>query len=106
LGNEFATRRLGLVRVVGIRSSFDLYELHGEAASPEWLAFRDLYEQALSLYENGQWLQACQALLRQLEEMGDRARYDRPTLRLVKQAFSCLESPPDPFDPSIDFMSK
>jgi adenylate cyclase len=106
VGGAFATRRLGLVRVAGIQSAFDLYELRGEPASPEWLAFRDRYEQALGMYENRHWLTTCQACLRLLEEMGDLARYDRPTLRLVSRAFGCLESPPDPFDPAIDFMTK
>ena len=47
LGDAFATRRLCQVRVVGIHGAVELYELHGETASPEWLADRDAYEKAL-----------------------------------------------------------
>ena len=44
IGDAFAMRRLCQVRVVGIQGAVDLYELHGETASPEWLADRDAYE--------------------------------------------------------------
>jgi adenylate cyclase len=106
VGNAFATRRLGLARVAGIQSAFDLYELHGVTACPEWLAFRDQYEQALTMYETRQWLRTCQILLPLVEEAGPMGRYDQPTLKLVKRSFSCLESPPETFDPVMDFFGK
>ncbi len=106
VGNTFATRRLGQARVAGIQSAFDLYELHGVTARPEWLAFRDQYEQALTLYESRQWLRTCQILLPLMEEGGQVGRYDQPTLKLVKRSFGCLESPPEPFDPVMEFFDK
>ncbi len=47
LGDAFAVRRLCQVRVVGIQGAVDLYELHGETASQEWSADRDVFEKAL-----------------------------------------------------------
>jgi adenylate cyclase len=105
-GDAFATRRLCQLRVAGIQSPVDLYELHGETASAEWLAFRDRYEQALALYEGRQWFKTCQILLALMEESGGPGQHDQPTLKLARRAFSCLESPPDPFDPVMDLSGK
>ena len=48
---SLATRRLAKVRLVGIESPVDLYELRGESASPEWGSRRDTYEHALKHFE-------------------------------------------------------
>jgi adenylate cyclase len=109
---QFAVRRLCQARLVGIQGAVDLYELHGETASPEWLADRDLYEKALRLYESGQWLKACQTLLPLLERgdsAGATAHFDVPTLKLMNRAWACLENPPEPaiqFDPVLELSTK
>src|SRR5207249_10338494 len=41
LGDAFALRRLGRVRVVGIAGAVELYELSGATATPEWVTCRD-----------------------------------------------------------------
>jgi adenylate cyclase len=105
LGDAFATRRLGQVRVVGIQAAVDLYELRGRAASPEWLAFRDDYEKALALYEDRQCLKTCQVLL-PLMAAGQIAQDDQPTAKLVQRALVGHVSPSDPFDPVMDLSAK
>ncbi len=106
LGDAFAVRRLCQVRVVGIQGAVDLYELHGETASVEWMADRDAYEKALGLYESRQWLKTCQTLLPLLEKAEHSGVYDVPTLKLMNRSWACLEAPPDPFDPVLELSSK
>ncbi|MCI0457328.1 MAG: adenylate/guanylate cyclase domain-containing protein [Gemmataceae bacterium] len=106
LGEAFALRRLCRVRVVGIQEPVDLYELHGETASAEWLAFRDSYEAALALYEAQQWLPCCERLLPLLVQAGPSARYDHATLKLMKRSWACLEDPPEQFDQVLELSSK
>jgi adenylate cyclase len=101
LPKPLATRRVGRVRLAGIAEPVTIYELQGEAVSAEWLARRDAYEAALTLYESGQWTKACQALTALMEPGKSAAEYDPPTLRLARRAFECLESPPPCFDPVL-----
>ncbi len=106
LGDAFASRRLCKVHVVGIAEAVELYELHGEQATPEWQSFRDTYEAALALYETQQWSKACQTLT-PLLQMGDQlGYYDKPTLKLMRRAYECLESAPEPFDPVLELSVK
>jgi adenylate cyclase len=105
LGDAFALRRLGRVRVVGIAGPIELFELAGTMPTPEWAAWRDTYEKALATYESGQWFSACQTLLHLLE-MAPKDKYDTPTLKLMRRAWACLESPPEPFDPVLELASK
>lgn len=103
VGDGFATRRLCQVRVVGIKEPVDLFELNGERAEPEWLAFRDNYEQALAQYESRNWFQTCQTLLPLLEAGKQK---DVAAVKLMRRTWGCLESPPDPFDPVMELTSK
>jgi adenylate cyclase len=104
---SFATRRLCQVRVMGTAGAVILYELQGETATLEWLAQRDTYEAALALYEAGEWAKASQALVPLLlQHAAQQAHYDKPTLRLLRRAGECLETPPDAFDPVMEFTSK
>jgi adenylate cyclase len=104
IGETFATRRLCQARVVGIRGTVDLYELHAERGDPEWHSRRAAYERALSLYEAGEWGEACQALYPVLSEGRD--SYDVPSLTLIGRAVECLKQPPAGFDAVIDLKSK
>jgi adenylate cyclase len=101
LAASFATRRLGQVRLAGMQEAVTLYELYGEGAPADWLARRDAYESALTLYEEGHWSQACQSLIPLLA--GER---DTPALKLMRRASECLEAPPQTFDRVIDVSSK
>ncbi len=100
------TRRIGRVILPGVREPVVAYELCGEHGSPEWVIRRDTYETALVLFEGGQWSRACQALMPLLDAEGQRTVYDTPTLKLMRRAWECLETRPDPFDPIIEVSSK
>lgn len=100
----FATRRLCKTRVVNVSSAVDLYELGGEAATPEWCSCRDSYESALTLYEAGRWAEACRALDPLLANAA--GNYDIPALDLLARAVGCLKAPPEAFDPVVVLGSK
>jgi adenylate cyclase len=102
----FATRRLGQVRLPGVRDPVILHELHGKAASEEWLMRRNAYEAALVFYETRQWGRACQTLMPLLEEATPDAHFDKPVLKLMRRAWECLETPPEVFDPIIEVSTK
>jgi adenylate cyclase len=104
LGGAFATRRLCRVRVVGIEGTVDLYELHAAELEPDWQFRRDLYEEALALFESSQWTEACRKLYPMLA--GQEARNDLPTLSLIGRAIECLKSSPPVFDPTIHLTDK
>jgi adenylate cyclase len=106
LPNTFATRRLCQVRVVGTAEAVVIYELQGETATPEWMTQRDTYEAALALYEAGEWAKASQTLVPLLQQAGQQARYDKPTLRLLRCAGECLETAPEVFDPVMELTTK
>ena len=100
------TRRIGRVVLPGVRDPVVAYELFGEHASPEWLNRRDTYETALTLFEAGQWSRACQTLMPLLDSESQRTVHDTPTLKLMRRAWECLETRPDPFDPIIEVSTK
>ncbi|MFN4260175.1 MAG: adenylate/guanylate cyclase domain-containing protein [Gemmataceae bacterium] len=104
LKKRFATRRLCQVRVVGVGEAVNLYELHAETAEPAWRTRRDAYENALTLYEAGQWAASCRAIYPLL---GDQAgQYDIPSLNLLTRAIENMKSPPEEFDPVVEMSSK
>lgn len=103
LGETFATRRLCRVRVQGVQSPVDLYEVHGEQASREWCEQRAMYQRALELLETGQWLAACRAISPLL---AGRDTFDTPSLDLAGRALACLRSPPENFDAVIELSTK
>lgn len=101
---EMAVRRLGKVYVAGISEPVMIYELAGASPSADWLKQKDVYEKALEAYEKGEWARACQTLT-QILELSDphtQKKFDTPTLKLMRQAWGCLEQPPDPFDPILE----
>ncbi|HEV3116916.1 MAG TPA: adenylate/guanylate cyclase domain-containing protein [Gemmataceae bacterium] len=100
-----ATRRLGQVRFAGLDQAVVVHELANGDCSPEWCEYRTAYETALAQFESRQWIKACQSLMPLLERAGD-ARNDRPTLKLMRRAWECVETPPDPFDPVLDVIRK
>ncbi len=100
------TRRLGQVRLPGVEQPAVLYELQGERPSDQWLHLRDTYEEGLALYEAGEWSRACQTVAPMLPSAGGEERYDIPTLKLLRRAWECLESRPNPFVPIVDVSTK
>jgi adenylate cyclase len=103
---EFFTRRIGRIVLPGVAQPVVAFELSGRHGSAEWIRLRDTYEAALALFEAGQWARACQALTPLLDANGEKPVYDWPTLRLMRRAWDCLETRPDPFDPIIEVSSK
>jgi len=103
---EFLARRIGRIVLPGVAQPVVTFELFGRHESAEWIRLRDTYEAALALFEAGQWARACQALTPLLDAGGERAVYDWPTLRLMRRAWDCLETRPEPFDPIIEVSSK
>jgi adenylate cyclase len=98
---DFLTRRIGRIVLPGVAQPVVAYELFGRHESPEWIRLRDTYESALAYFEAGQWARACQALTPLLDASGERPVYDWPTLKLMRRAWDCLETRPDPFDPVV-----
>jgi adenylate cyclase len=99
---EYASRRLGMVRLAGVKEPTLLYELHGTTASPEWQHRRQLYEAGLAFYEERLWAKACQSLSPLLELTEPSTGFDAPTLKLLRRSWECLEAPPEPFEPIIE----
>jgi len=104
LGGTFATRRLCCVRVIGIAGAVDLHELSSDTITPEWQSKRDAYEQALTLYESGNWNDVPGALYAVLA--GQAGRYDVPSLALLGRAIECIKSPPEQFDSVVELDRK
>jgi adenylate cyclase len=104
LGDRFATRRLTKVRLADSPAAIDLYELHAESATPEWLRARDIYEAALAQYEAGQWAACGRSLYTLFAEQEN--NFDIPYLTLAARALECLKSPPKNFEPILDLSGK
>jgi hypothetical protein len=92
------------VRVVGISDPVELYELKAESVTPEWLEWRDTYENALTLFEAGKWVECCRSIYPLLQE--GQSNFDLPCLNLISRALDCLKAPPKVFDPVVDLTSK
>jgi adenylate cyclase len=103
VGEAFATRRLCRARLAGIAGATDLYELHAENASEEWLERRAAYEKGLALYEAGAWDEAFQTLYPLGLSQGG---HDGPSLTLIARVVQAMRSPPNPFDPVIDLTAE
>jgi adenylate cyclase len=105
LAGSFATRRLCRVRVAGIATPLDVFELHSAAPDdPQWKQQREGYEAALAQFESRRWAEACRTLYALVETQAD--RYDIPSLTLIGRAVECLKSPPATFEPVLDFVQK
>lgn len=88
-------RRIACARLTGMVSASNLYELPAGQPSDEWFVQRDLYEQALTLYEQDQPT-ACLALAEELvHRFGE---HDIPTLGLRIAAQKRLAEPSSAFD--------
>jgi len=104
IGDAFATRRLCKVRVVGIQGAVDFYELFAEQAPPEWVERRNTYEEALGLFEQGQFGASCRAVYPLLAS--SEANYDVPCLNLVTRSVEYIKYPPEKFDGILELTSK
>ena len=99
---DLPSRRLGRVRLSGIASPIELYELHVAAPADGWLAYRDAYESALAMFEAGRLPEAHQAL-RSLLEACRTGDDDIPVRLLLERVSDYLNNPPATFDPALDW---
>lgn len=104
LSDAFAVRRLCQVRVVGIASAVELYELCTDVPDAKWLARRESYERALASYEAGN----CQDTIKCLETLtGDAShREDVPSTVLLAKAGAHARQASAKFDSVFDLETK
>lgn len=100
-GNDFATRRLGSYRVVGIDRVVELFELSVDG-SDSYQRLREAFEEALSRYEAGELSDAAHQLAALLKQFPE----DGPTLLLLGRAVQQLAHPTSKFDPTWTFQEK
>ena len=104
ISEQFATRRLCKVRVVGIKQPVDFFELASDQATEEWTQMAKVYEDALTMYENGQFGSACRSIYPLLA--GQEGNYDIPSLNLVSRSVEAIKDPPEEHDGVIDLTRK
>ncbi len=105
LDETFQTRRLLKIRVVGLDEPVGVYELHGDDTSGAWNVRRDLYERALTQFEQKEWAKSCQTIQPLLFARDDGIG-DLPSLMLAGRAIDCLKSPPGNFEAVIELTDK
>ncbi|MBN2650944.1 MAG: adenylate/guanylate cyclase domain-containing protein [Spirochaetales bacterium] len=91
-GHKFLCRRLDRVRVVGISNPIRLYELveEKEIADENTLKGVATFEEALDIFEKGNWKEAAAAFEKVYEFLPD----DKPTEKFIKRCKVFLEKPP------------
>jgi adenylate cyclase len=106
LGGGFVQRRLGQVRLPGVKEPVMLHEVLDASADSGWLALRESYERALGFYETAQWARTCEALMPLVAASPPSGPFDVPTLKLMRRAWECLESRPETFEPVLEVTAK
>ena len=104
LGPEFQTRRLPRLRAPGISEPFRVYELN-DGQSNNWANRRDIYERALSQFEEKEWAKACQTI-QPLLFSEDIVIEDPPSLMIASRSIEYLSLPPDDFDAVVTLKNK
>ena len=88
-------RRIACARLTGMASAINLYELPPDHPPDSWFVQRDLYERALTLYEQDQPSECLEAIDQLVEKFGT---HDVPTVRLQLRAQTRLGQPSPEFD--------
>jgi adenylate cyclase len=101
LGPQFHLRRLGSIRAVNIGQPAEILELAAEPGK-RWHVLKVLYEEALVLFERGEFAAAKEALDSILAEFPD----DEPSRRLAQRNATCVQQPPAHFDSVWNLESK
>jgi adenylate cyclase len=104
VGDHFATRRVGRVRLFGVHEPVELYELAGPDRGDEWRALREAYEAALGRFEAGEFAAALGTLAPLVTAPA--GLLDLPSSQLMTRALECLHRPPAAFDPVLELTSK
>jgi adenylate cyclase len=100
-GGDLRTRRLCQARVVNISEPVQLYEVDA-GDRPRWDELRTLYEEALAMFEAGDFAKSARILGNLMADHPE----DGPTLRLLARAVNALATGPDPSHPVWEFDSK
>lgn len=101
LKEDFASRRLCRVRVVNIAEPVNLFEL-GPTSDPTWLHRQQLYENALSVFETGNFRNA----VRSLGMLANEYPEDGPSMVLLSRAVAALVEERTDFDTVWDLPGK
>ncbi|MEK6250307.1 MAG: adenylate/guanylate cyclase domain-containing protein [Planctomycetales bacterium] len=104
LADSLATRRICKVRVVGIKTAVNLYELYPGPPVEPWISICRQYEEALKHYEAGEWPEAMDCLKALEDDTGEIK--DEPSRLLAKVAANCLNQPPVDFQGVFQLHSK
>ncbi|WZO97944.1 adenylate/guanylate cyclase domain-containing protein [Isosphaeraceae bacterium EP7] len=100
VGDDFAVRRLGKVRVVNIQAPVDLYEIDS-GTTPNWSRLKHEYEAALVHFERGELAPAARILgALQFEFAGD-----GPSLVLLSRVVNAMVDP-SKYDPIMELPGK
>jgi adenylate cyclase len=100
MGDEFAARRLGKVRVVNIQAPVELYEIDS-GTTPNWAGLKREYESALAHFERGELAPAARILgALQYEFAGD-----GPSLVLLSRVVNAMIDP-STYDPIMELPGK
>jgi len=94
LDQTFRTRRLCRVRVMGMATPVELFQLAAESGSG-WQEACAAYEKGLGEFESGDF----DAAARTLGDWRARQPADGPAVVLLNRITQCLVEQPDPFDP-------
>jgi len=97
-------RRIGKAYLAGVEQAVELFERPPNAAYEQWCGCRKTYEQALSLFEQGQFLKAAAAL--DALPMDGSVLRDGPARQLLKQIAAHAQAPAEKFDPGFRFDAK
>ncbi len=101
LGQEFQLRRLGAARVVNISDPIELFELF-PPNQPDASAVIQSYEEALTAFENREFLTASTILGRLVSSH----RTDGPSFALLARAIAYYVDQPETFDPAFRLPGK
>jgi adenylate cyclase len=96
LPGSFGTRRLCPVRLHNIAEPVMLFELV-DTGVIGWESLKHGYEQALQVFSQGEFRQACRILGRLIPDHPE----DGPSLLLLSRAVGCLVKSPEVFDPTF-----
>lgn len=101
LDDSFTVRRLTKVRVVNINDPVELFEIVADPPA-NWSDLRDGYEEALTMFEQGD----ARSAARKISALVSEFRGDGPSLLLVKRAVDVLFNGEETYDPVWELPGK
>jgi class 3 adenylate cyclase/uncharacterized membrane protein SpoIIM required for sporulation len=101
--HKFACRELDFVRVKGKTKPLKIYELIGskEEIKKQYLDFINIFENALSLYKNGEWSEAVKTFEKALK-----IKEDKPSRIFIERCAEFKKHPPKHWDGVYEVKTK